>query len=119
MTIYHLPAKPEIAQGMQRGYPVSDRLHSIAEQAGYIIGPGGIQVYADGSVTIDTDHDPSPQWETFNPLTMLTPKENAAQSEHAQLQTIYPKLRAGTATSREVQGALAFVLREIRADVFG
>lgn len=92
MSVYHLIAKPAIAAGLAAGLPVGDRLAAVAIAAGYVLGEGGIQVYADGSVVIDTDRDPSADWEAFDPVTMLTPAEIAANQVRAEIDAALTQL---------------------------
>lgn len=94
MPTYHLSPKPEIAAGLQLGYPVGDRLAAVALAAGYVIGEGGIQVYRDGSVVIDCDRDPSADWATFDPLTMLTPDEVALNEVKQAVEDLLTTLAA-------------------------
>src|SRR5690606_26740561 len=63
----YLPAKQEVANAIQSKVDVVGRLIEVAENAGYIIGEGGIQAYPDGSVTIDSDRDPTDDWLSWNP----------------------------------------------------
>lgn len=67
MPVYHLPAKPEVAEAIAAGHDVVGRLIEVAEGAGYVIGEGGIQGYPDGSVTIDADRDPTADWLAWDP----------------------------------------------------
>ena len=86
MPTYTLPAKIAIREAIDAGHVmiVHERLTAVAIQSGYVLGPGGIAIHADGSVTIDADRDPAADWEAFDPLTMLTPAEIAARQEAEQ-----------------------------------
>ena len=92
MTVYHLAAKPVISAAVAAGLPVSDRLEAVILGAGYVIGEGGIQIAPDGSVSVDLDHDPSAQWALFDPLTMLTPDEVAANQVRAEIEAVITQL---------------------------
>lgn len=92
MPVYQLAAKPAIAAAMAAGLPVGDRLAATATAAGYVLGPGGIQVYRDGSVVIDADRDPSADWAAFDPVTMLTPAEVAAAQVRAEIDAALTQL---------------------------
>lgn len=67
MPIFNLPAKQEVADAYRDGIDVTGRLIEVAEDAGYVIGDGSIQVYPDGSVVIDVDRDPTAAWNAWNP----------------------------------------------------
>ena len=111
MPIYTLPAKPSVAASMRTHLLAPQRLESLVIRRGYVIGEGGIQVYADGSVTIDADRDPIADWEQFDP-DAPTAAEAEERTKRNQSRTLYDALRSGTATSRQVQEVLAYLIRD-------
>jgi hypothetical protein len=90
MTVYRLPPKPVVASALASGVSVSSRLHDVAANAGYVVGPGGIQVFSDGSVDIDADRDLTADWLAWDP-TVPTQAEQA----DAQLREAIRQARAG------------------------
>lgn len=67
MPVYHLAPKQAVRDAMAAGQPVGDRLIAAMTSRGYVIGEGGVQIDPLGNVTIDVDHDPTVDWEAFNP----------------------------------------------------
>jgi len=84
MPIYTLSARQEVSDAVAAGLPVADRLIALAMTAGYVIGPGGVQVLTDGSVVIDADRDPTADWLSFNPAA-LTASETASANLRTQV----------------------------------
>jgi hypothetical protein len=103
MTTYTLAAKPAVETAVAEGRAVLilDRLAALAQQADYTIGPGGIQIHSDGSVTIDADRDPKADWAAFDP-DAPTADEAQESSRLEQLRALETKLAgAGSATTAE------------------
>lgn len=126
MPVYQLPAKQAVADAVAARLPVADRLIALWTGQGNIIGPGGVQVYPDGSVTIDTNNDPTAAWNAWNP-TILSPQEQAAvalkqkvQSARNQLQMIEDRTQPEdpNPTLGEVKQALR-ILSDILDDLIG
>ncbi len=110
MTVYALSNKPAVAAAVAARLPVAARLAATVAQAGYVIGLGGIQVYPDGSVTIDADRDPTAVWASFDPTTP-TAQETGDATLQQQVRSALTDLatiqaQAPTATTAQVRSAI-------------
>lgn len=113
MPTFRLSAKPAIAAAIQAGgiIAVTERISTLVAGRGYVVGPNGMQVLADGSVTIEADRDPSADWAAFDP-SVETATETADRTQREQAKALYAAVRAGTATNAQVQKLVAFLLRQ-------
>jgi hypothetical protein len=113
MPVYHLSSKPAITAAVATGRAgiVAERVIAGLAQRGYVLGPGMVAVLADGSVEVDTDRDPTPDWELFDPSTP-TAAETAEATRRQQFRDVHDLLRAGNATSRQTQGVVAWLLKQ-------
>jgi len=110
MAVFDLSTKPSVAAAVEAHLPVSSRLEATMAQAGYVIGSGGIQVYPDGSVTIDADRDPTAAWTSFDP-TIPTARETGEATMRQQVRSALTDLatiqaQAPTATTAQMQSAI-------------
>lgn len=106
-----LAAKPVVAAAMAGGDPalvgwVHRRIEGWLRDRGYA--PAGVAVRGDGTVLVDCDRDPGPEWGAFDP-SVKTAAETQRIGERAQVAAMLAKLNAGTATTREAQKVLAVV----------
>lgn len=116
MTLYQLDPKPAITAaldaGRDTGY-IERRVAAWLSGRGYVLGSlagSGVVVNGSGHVTVDTDRDPAAEWAAFDPEAPTAAEQDDA-AEQEQARQIIAALRAGTATNRQVQRAVAWLIR--------
>lgn len=112
--IYELASKPEVASYIDTQNPLDDvitRIDAWLTERGYIQGERIIEVRADGSVVVDTDRDPSEEWNALD-LTMTKEERSTFQQRKQFITNQLTALDAGTATPVNIQRILAWLVRD-------
>jgi hypothetical protein len=92
-------------------FPDAGRIQNYLERKGVIFpadGSGGVQVFTDGSVQIQSITDPTPVWEAFD--NAASQEETILEQRLSQALAIRNKLANGTATPADRDNALRIVL---------
>lgn len=109
---YRLPPKPALAALLAdpaTAPHVAGRVEAWLRARGYAV-PNGLTVLADGSVALDADRDPSPEWAAFDPAPP-TAAEAAEKGERDLVAATLARLSTGTATAAQTQRAVAWLVR--------
>jgi hypothetical protein len=111
--IYELPSKSEVTAYLAANKPIGallDRVNGWLDNRGYVRGEMRTAIRGDGVIIVDTDRDPSQEWDEFDPMTPIA-QLDAARQRRQFLNNQLLLLDAGTATPLNVQRILAWLGR--------
>lgn len=92
-------------------FPKAERIQDYLERQGVVFpadGSGGVHVFADGSVNIFSESDPTPVWEAFD--NRANEQETLLEQRLTQALLLRNKLANGSATQADKDAALRMVL---------